>query len=145
MKYFIIFISFILDYFFNRNINQNSLFFPLFTLLSLVITCSYKTSFLIGFIYDIIFTNTLFFNSFIFLVIMYIVKKLYMSFSYNYLTRIIIGIFAIILYRIICYLLFTLFMIVPFDILSLLKGIYSSLIVNFVYLLIFSFFIKTDK
>ena len=117
----------------------------MFTLLSLVITYSYKTSFLICFIYDIVFTNTLFFNSFIFLVIMYIVKKLYISCSYNYLTRIIIGIFAIILYRIICYLLFTLFMIVPFDILSLLKGIYSSLIVNFVYLLIFSSFIKTDK
>ena len=74
-------ISFILDNLISNFINHNSLFYPLFTMLSLIIIYPkfnkkdnkyYICSFILGLIYDITVSDTLFLNAFIFLLLLHI-------------------------------------------------------------------------
>ena len=93
-------ISLILDNFVSNFINHNSLFYPLFTLLSLIIIYPkftkkinkyYLTSFLLGLIYDVAVTDTLFLNAFIFLLLSYIINYIFRKIPYNYLSVLIIS------------------------------------------------------
>lgn len=100
------------------------------------------TSFIYGLIYDIVFTNTLFLNALIFLLLAFIISKIYRNFSMNFLNVSVINICLIIIYRIINYLAIILINGFNFNYLLLLKSIYSSLIINIIYVLILNFIIK---
>ena len=140
-----IIISFILDNFISNFINHNSLFYPLFTLLSLIIIYPkltkkinkyYLISFLLGLIYDVAVTDTLFFNAFIFLLLSYIVNYIFRKIPYNYLSVLIISFISIIYYRLITYIVLLLLNYLHFNLLTLLKSIYNSLILNIIYITI---------
>ena len=89
------------------------LFESLFTLISLIIIYPYFhnkernyfiLSFLIGLLYDIVYTNTFLFNAIMFLIIAYIIKKINSYISNNYINVAIISLIIIIIYRLIVYL-----------------------------------------
>ena len=140
-----IIISFVLDNFISNFINHNSLFYPLFTLLSLIIIYPkftkklnkyYLISFLLGLTYDIAVTDTLFLNAFIFLLLSYIINYIFKTIPYNYFSVLIISIVSIIYYRLITYLVLLLLNYLNFNIVVLLKSIYNSLILNIIYITI---------
>lgn len=140
-------ISFILDNLISNFINHNSLFYPLFTMLSLIIIYPkfnkkdnkyYIYSFILGLIYDITVSDTLFLNAFIFLLLSYILNYIFKKIPYNYLSILIISILTIIYYRLVTYLTLILLNYLNINILILLKSIYSSLILNIIYISILS-------
>ena len=135
-------ISFILDNFISNFINHNSLFYPLFTLLSLIIIYPkftkkinkyYLTSFLLGLVYDVAVTDTLFLNAFIFLLLSYIINYIFRKIPHNYLSVLIVSIVSIIYYRVITYIVLLLLNYLNFNIFVLLKSIYNSLVLNIIY------------
>lgn len=148
----IIIFSFLIDNIISLLINQNSIFFPLCSLLSLIIIFSYNLkeyhffilSFVIGLIYDVVFTNSLFLNAGIFLLFSLIVFLLFKKINYNFFNVLLISSLLILMYRIITYFLFLLSFDVLFDFFTLFKGIYSSFIINIIYITIL-YFIRNKK
>jgi len=138
-------ISFLLDGILSRYININSIFLPLFTIVSLIIIYPYfndnnsryfKYISIIGLLYDIVYCNTIFFNSFIFLILGFFIIMISYSLSNNIYVNILITMICISLYRIINYLFVVLFKNVDFTFIVLFKSIYSSLILNIIYCII---------
>jgi len=138
-------ISFILDNIFSNLINYDSLFYPLFTLLSLILIYPkynkkdnryFIISFIIGLIYDIV-LNTLFLNSFIFLLLSYILRIIFNKIKYNYLSILFISILSIIYYRIVNYIILVILNYLEFNIFTLFKSICSSILLNIIYITIF--------
>lgn len=144
MYYIILIISFFMEGIFTNLVSFNSLFIPLFTLTSMVISYDFigKTeknltyilsSFIIGIVYDIAYTNSVFINTFAFVIcatFIIIINKYIRS---NILSRTCINLFIIIIYRIITYLLLVIFKYFQFSFNSLFRGIYSSIISNIIY------------
>lgn len=139
----IIIISFILDNVIASLINFDSLMYPLFSILSLILTYNhfnqrdnfyFIVSFILGLIYDIAYTDTVFLNAFIFLLLAYLLRKAFTKIVYNYLSVLLISISTIIYYRLITYIILVIVKYINFNFLFLLKGIYSSLIINFIYI-----------
>ncbi len=135
-------ISFFLDGILSRYILPNSLFLPLFTIVSLVIIYPYfnnsnfryfKFIAIIGLLYDIAYYNTLFYNFFIFLILGFVIGLLNYLLSNNLYTNILITITSIIIYRIITFLFTIIFKSNMYSLFDLLKSIYSSLILNIIY------------
>lgn len=136
-------ISFILEGILSKYISIESVLFEsLFTLISLIIIYPYfhnnenkyfVLSFSIGLLYDIVYTNTIFFNAFIFLVIAIIIKKINTIISNNSINVAIISLIIIIIYRILVYLILCLINYLNFNIRELLYAIASSLILNMIY------------
>lgn len=121
---------------------SNSLFLPLFSIVSLVIIYPYFNNndfkFFqfcagVGLAYDLIFTNTLIFNMIIFLGIGVIIKIINFFISNNPLNITLISLLSIISYRIITYLVLCIVGYKTFNINVLSKSIYSSLILNIIY------------
>lgn len=134
--------SFIFDNIISLCINKNSLFFPLFTLLSLIIIFSYNLKdynyfllcFGIGLLYDVVFTDTLFLNSSIFLFFSLCIYLIFKKINYNLFNIILVSLLLIFVYRIITYILFLLSFKAHFNLFTLLSGVYSSIIINIVYI-----------
>ena len=103
----IVCISLFFDNLISLFINNNSIFFPLFTLLSIIFLNSlnlkeyhyFLLSSLIGFIYDIIFSNNIFVNTGIFLFLSLIMYLIFQKINYNFLNVFITSILIIVLYR----------------------------------------------
>ena len=119
---------------------------PLLTLTSIIFIKNnisdikyYSLSFLIGLIYDLLFTNVLLFHSIIFLNISFIVKHI--KIKDNLLNDIILTISVIIIYRIIMFLLYLLLSIN----MNLLSSIYNSLIINILFVIIICPLKKMNK
>lgn len=148
MKYIIVVLSFLLDGVFSNIFPINSVFYPLFTLVSLIIVYPYysnnsdyfKYSALIGALYDLIYTDTFIFYALLFLIIAYIISKMSGWFADNYLSLLIITLVSIITFKILSYILMVATGNLPLDLGTLLKGIYSCLIVNIVYAILLSMF-----
>lgn len=141
-------ISFLLDGFVSTCIRTDSLFYPLFSIVCLVVIFPYfkfrDTKFFVyaggmGLLYDLIYTNTLYLNLLIFLLIAVIIRFLYFFVSSNILSTIFLTIFSIVLYRSFTYFLLVLIGFFPLDWMRLLEGIYSSLIINVIYIIILYF------
>lgn len=140
-------LSFFLDGICSNLIQISSLFYPLFSLLSLVIIFPYFSkknrrkyyiyAFLIGLTYDILYTNTLFLNSLYFLAAGIFINLLYNLITNNIYSCILISIFIIICYRLFTYLFILLNNYVKLDIRYLFESIYSSLIINIIYVIFF--------
>ena len=138
----ILIISLLLECAISSIISLNSIFNPLFLIISLVLLYPYlkkeSTKYLIvcsvcGFIYDTIFYNSIFLNtiSFFLLGLMIILLNKYLS--KNILNAIIISIISIIFYRLISYSMVCMIGYTNFNILTLFKSIYTSLIINIIY------------
>jgi len=132
-----LFLSFILD----GLIINNSFFYPLFTLVSLVIIFPkfnkknynyYITCFIIGLLYDIVYTNTFLLNGIIYIILGFLIKLIYKKININTLKIILEIIFFISIYRILTFIILNILG-YNFNISSLLESIYSSIILNIIY------------
>ena len=135
MIIFISLVSFFLDGVLSKYISPNSIFLPLFTIVSLVLIYPYfnnnnnryfKYIAILGLLYDIAYMNMAFYNFFIF------IKYLL---SHRLYINIIITIILIIVYRFINF-VFANITIKHVSWYDLFKSIYSSLILNIIYCII---------
>lgn len=137
-----IILSFILEGLISNLISiQTKLFNPLFTLISLILfNHKYNLkkyliiSFCIGLLYDIIYTNTLFLNAFIFLLLSYLTYIIFKIINNNLINRVIVSVASIFIYRIIVYLILITRYSISYKI--LINSITSSLLINIIYILI---------
>lgn len=144
--FIIVAISFFLEGMLSKYIVMNSPFFePLFTLISFIIIYPYFHNHegkyfsclcITGLLYDIVYTNTIFFHGIIFLVIAWSIKKINSVISNNSINVAIISLIIIIFYRIVTYLILCLINYINFNIKDLLYSIASSLILNMIYSII---------
>ena len=123
-------------------VSDLSFFTPLLTLTSLVIIYPLfkkeKKKFLIfsfvsGMIYDLFYTNLLFFNGFLFLLLSLIIIKLYEIFGGGYLKILFHILIIIILYETFTALLIIIFNLVPMNIDKLIYKISHSILLNLIY------------
>ena len=148
--FLVIIISFYLESNISLFIDYSTNFFNiLFVLSSLVIISKlvkdnmkfYLLSSIIGLIYDILFTSKLGFNLLIFLLIAIFIKnsdKFIKSKIIQYLS-------VIIIYRLISYSILLLTGYLHFNLFILFKSIYSSLILNYVYVMLLYFIFCRQK
>lgn len=132
----------ILSNIFPYTINNLSLFTPLLTLISIyLIYPFYKkkeqkymiTLFLTGIIYDLLYTNLIFYNAIIFTIIGIISKYIYKHYEINYLNIIIQIILIVTIYESLNALIIILFNLVPMSISRLFYKITHSLLLNIIY------------
>ena len=142
MIYFILILSFLLEGSFSNLVYKNSLFIPLFFITSLSIIYPYfnnkKLNFIIvclicGMFYDIIFTNSTFINTLSFPICGCLIILGYNYMNYNIFSSNFINTIVLILYRVISYLLLCLVSFTSFNIIELYESIYSSIIANVIY------------
>lgn len=142
----IMIISFILDGVISNLINYNSLMYPICSLLSLIIVYPYfnqndntylVASFLLGILYDVVYTDTIFFNACLFLILALSLKKVFKKFSYKYFSVLITTLVSIVSYRTISYITLVLIHYLNYNIYTFCKGIYSSFIINIIYITLF--------
>lgn len=141
MIYIIIFLSLILDGIIS---NISSILIPLFTLLSLIIIKPYYKinknylilSFILGILYDIAYTDLLYINAILFLLIGYFIIFITKRLKDNIFNVTIISILTIIYYRTLSYLTYIISTKDIFNINILFKSIYSSIIINIIYIII---------
>lgn len=141
MIIFISMISFFLDGILSKYISPNSLFLPLFTIVSLIIIYPYfnnnyyryfKYIAILGLLYDIAYMNMIFYNLFIFMLLGFINIFVKYFVSNRLYINVIITAVLIIIYRFINFVLIN----ITTDGLGisyLIKSIYSSLILNIIY------------
>lgn len=148
----IIIISLFLESIVSVLIPINSFFNPLFTLVSLVLIYPYfvndnskyiKYCAIIGLIYDLMFTNTLFFNLIMFIIIGYFIKLINITLSNNFINVVIITIINIIIYLLITYLILLIIGYKTFNVNYLMMIISKSLLLNGMYS--FIGYLITDK
>ena len=132
----------ILSNIFPYTINNLSLFTPLLTLISIyLIYPFYKkkeqkymiTLFLTGIIYDLLYTNLIFYNAITFTIIGIISKYIYKHYEINYLNIIIQIILIVTIYESLNALIIILFNLVPMSISRLFYKITHSLLLNIIY------------
>ena len=132
----------ILSNIFPYTINNLSLFTPLLTLISIyLIYPFYKkkekkymiTLFLTGIIYDLLYTNLIFYNAITFTIIGIISKYIYKHYEINYLNIIIQIILIVTIYESLNALIIILFNLVPTSISRLFYKITHSLLLNIIY------------
>lgn len=139
-------ISFLLDGILSNILTKP--FIPLFSIVSLVVIENYKKDkkkylincFILGLLYDLVYTNTLFLNGLLFLLIGFIIL-----FCFNFLTHrldidLLISILSIILFRIFSFLIYKMFYNVSSYL--LLPSIYNSLIINLIYCIVIYLLLK---
>lgn len=153
MIYLILLISFFLDGIVSFVFNNNILFNSLFSLMSLIIVFKYYkkredlkyliTISMVGLLVDIVYTDTLFLNAGIYLIVGIVVIKYYKFFTYNLLNSIILAFIVISLYRLLNFLVLSNMGVISVDFYKLIESIYSSLFLNLIY--IYCFFLKKKK
>ena len=142
MIYVVIIFSFLFESIITNVVSMNSLFIPLFVLISLSLLYPYfkknNKNFIIicgitGLFYDMIFTNSLFINTVSFLSASLLIILNYKIFKYNILLSNLFNIVLIAFYRFISYVLLVAVSYLSFNYKALLDGIYTSLIINIIY------------
>ncbi len=132
-------------------INDLTWFTPMLTLVSIFILYPFYrkrekkyliTVFILGMIYDLFYTNLLFFNASLFFMIGYISIKIQKNFDLSYLKIILYTIIVITTYESLTGLFLWLYHIVPITIPKVLYKISHSLILNIIYLEIVYYIIK---
>lgn len=137
--------SLILEMIINMIISVNSYMVPLFSLLSLIFIYPYLKkdkikylliSFMLGFIYDLVFTNFYVLNSFLFLTISYLIYLYFKKLKYNTLNVFVLSILLIFLYNILLFIIFNLTKYNTYNIDSFIFIIKHFFIINLIYALI---------
>lgn len=139
-------ISFLLDGLVSNIVSKNGLFIPLFSLMAIVLiypylkkkdlNIYYRYIGIIGLLYDIVYTGDFLLSALIFIGLGMLVHYLSDFFLNNILNTLFIGLVVIIGYRLITYIITILALNTDFSWFILVKGIYSSLIVNILYLIL---------
>lgn len=131
--------------------NDLSLFTPLLTLTTIFLiypfykkkeVSYYLLIFFLGIIYDLFYTNLLFFNAILFLGIGIFSKYIYKNFNLNYFKIIIYIIMIIVVYEATSALLILIFNLVPITLERILYKITHSLLLNIIYAEIIYFIIN---
>lgn len=119
-------IAFLLD----GIISRYFMFFPLLTLISLIYENKnkYLLVLIIGILYDIVYTDTLFLNTIIFYLCLFFIEFYFRKMKNNFLNKLLLGFILIIIYRISTYLFLSISNYLTFDFLILIKSILFSLI-----------------
>ncbi len=154
----IIIISFILDWIINNIVNYQynnlSLFTPLLTIVSIFLIYPlfkkkknnyFIVLFIIGIIYDLLFTNLIIVNRLLFLLVGYISKYIHDNYELNILTITISLIFIISIYETSLLLILVVLRIYDFSIIDLLYKISHSLLLNIIYGLVGYYLIDLNK
>ena len=136
-------ISFILDGLLSNIINQNSLFLPLCTIITIPLIYPYfkknklndyyKLVIIFGALYDMVYTNTIFVNITIFFILAQITILFNKSLSDNIINFSFLMIISITSYRIITYFNYLLMSKKAFSFITLIAGIYKSYLFNLIY------------
>lgn len=144
----VLIISFLLDGIIFSLTSINDVIAPLFSLLALIITYPYYrnkskkiylSAAIVGMLYDIVYTNSLFLNTLVFIGLMYLVDKMYKTLTNNFVNTFIVSTVVICLYRILIYLCFFVLGIIDWNITEVIMSIANSLIINYIYIIIFYF------
>ena len=148
----IIIISLILDGIFTNFLpylpNDLSLFTPLLTLVTIFVVYPfyrkkekqyYITIFMTGILYDLFYTNLLFFHAIIFLLIAWISKYIYKNFEVTFFSIIIYTIILITIYESTTATILFLFQVVPLTFSKVLYKITHSILLNIFYVEIIYF------
>ena len=151
----IILISFMIDgiltNFLPYEVGNLSLFTPLTTIVALIICYAffyrkeknyYILAFIVGILYDIFYTNLLFLDGFIFLIISFFITKIYKISGFNFIWILIDILISIIIYECSIALVILIFNLVPMSFNRLLYKIGHSIIFNIIYGEILYFIIK---
>lgn len=154
MPLLILVLSFILDGVLSNFLsflpNDLTLFTPLLTVTSIFLIYPfykkqenkfYLTVFILGLLYDLFYTNLLFFNAFLFLLVALISKYLYKNFELSPLKLVFYIILIITIYETTGVLIILIYNLVPLTIYKLLYKITHSLILNIIYAELIYFFI----
>jgi len=127
---------------------NNTMFIPLFTLTSLLITYKNyerkeKIYFIflsiIGLIYDALYTDIILLNTFVFIIIGLIIKLLNIYLSHKLTSNVVKLLVIIIFYRVITYIILCILNYINFEFIILFKSIYNSIFLNIIYLFIITF------
>ena len=142
----IIIISFILDgvltNFLPYGVENISLFTPLLTIVALVVIYNffyheekkyYILSFIVGILYDLFYTNLLFLDGLLFLLIAFVITKIYKLVGFNYMWIALDILISIIIYECSFALVIVIFNLIPMTIYRLLYKIGHSIILNIIY------------
>ena len=132
---------------------EGTLFLPLLTIMSLVITGPYiesKKKYYImagvmGLMYDIIYTETPFINMIFFIIIAFAIKYFIKYINNHAINNAILGLLIIVIYRLGTYMFLNMLGYIVFDPNELWVTIYSSLITNVIYIVLTSLIISKTK
>ena len=123
-------------------VNDLSLFTPMLTVIAIFMIYPFFrkkeknyfiTIFIVGMIYDLLYTNLVFFNGVLFLIIGFISLEIYKNFEISYLKLIIYSILIISAYEILTGIILLVFNMVPVTLYKVLYKITHSLILNIIY------------
>ena len=123
-------------------VNGLSLFTPMLTVIAIFMIYPFFRKkeknyfikiFIVGMIYDLLYTNLVFFNGVLFLIIGFISLEIYKNFEISYLKLIIYLILIISAYEILTGIILLVFNMVPVTLYKVLYKITHSLILNIVY------------
>ena len=144
--YILIGISFILDgvltNFLPYNVSALSLFTPLTTIVCLVLIYPffyhqekryYIVSLIVGLLYDLFYTNMLFYNCFLFLLVAFVSIKLYKIMGTGIIKNMLIVFITIVSYETVTAIMMLIFNLVPVTPYKLIYKIGHSLILNLIY------------
>lgn len=141
MKVIILMVSFLLEGVISNFVSMNGFFAPLFTLVSLILICPffessanyYKYAFFTGLAYDLFYTDTILFHAIIFSFMTFIIMRLNIVLSDNFVNILITLVLSIIFYRVTTYGLLIFINSMDFDFKDLGLSIARSLILNLFY------------
>lgn len=141
MKIIIVIVSFLLEGVISNFISINGYLAPLFTLVSLIMIYPlfeesinyYKYAFLTGLAYDLFYTDTIIFHAIIFCFMAFIIMRLNLVLSDNFINVLIIIALSILVYRVLTYGLLVFINSMDFDFKVLGFSILKSMILNLFY------------
>lgn len=150
MKAIILIVSFLLEGIVSNFVPINGFLAPLFTLVALIIIYPlfdevseyYKYAFVTGLAYDLFYTDTILFHAIIFCFMAFIITRLNLVLSDNYLNILIIMGICILIYRVVTYSLLILVSTMAFDFVALILSILKSLVLNLIYSALLFFVVK---
>ncbi len=142
-------ISFLLDGILSNILTKP--FIPLFSIISLIVIENYKKNeqkylincFTLGLLYDLVYTNTLFLNGLLFLLIGFLIMFCFHFLTHRLDIELLVSILTITLYRLFSFLIYKVFYNISLDL--LLPSIYNSIIVNLIYCIIIYLILKKIK
>ncbi len=132
-------------------VNNLSIFTPMFTILIPIIIYPFYlkeekkyliTLIITGIIYDIFYTNLLFYNAIVLFLFGLIIIKLYKNIGYNYIKVLVYSILGIVLYELFNTIIILIFNLVPITPYRVLYKISHSLLLNIIYISIIYLIIK---
>ena len=137
----VLIVSFLLDGIIFSLSSINSSIAPLFSLLSLVLVYPYYChdkrkmficAIVMGILYDIVYTNSLFLNTLIFLGIIYLVDKIHKVLTNSLFNTFLVSNIVICIYRVVIYLFYLSLKMIDSSAVNLLDSITHSLIINYI-------------